>query len=348
MRLLLLLCILLVSVAGNAQGLTKANIARLKRVEDTMKTYSRKMIQERLAVERFMADSQFIRTLVRSLKTPYSFYYPFDSLETVSRIYAPDSSFRIFSWQFSRDENYFRQRGAIQMKTEDGSLKLFPLIDISEFTNAPQDSLRTNQNWIGAIYYGIIQKTYNNKTYYTLLGFDDNNLRSTKKWIEVLSFDAMGRPVFGGLPFAVKGEGAKINRATPRFCLEYKKEGKARMNYDRDLDMIVYDHLISEDNQPDKAFTMVPDGDYEGFKWTDGRWVHVEKVFDFKLKDGEAPLPDPLKDNAGKSNEEKLRLQSEKNKAQAEKTKAQETTTPKKIVPKKDKKKTQPDEQREY
>jgi hypothetical protein len=45
------------------------------------------------------------------------------------------------------------------MKTTDGSLKLFPLFDMSEFTNRPTDSLRTNQNWIGALYYGIVKKS---------------------------------------------------------------------------------------------------------------------------------------------------------------------------------------------
>jgi len=338
-----ILLLLSVSLSVSAQRLSKTNFAHLQRMEDTMKNYARSMISDRLAVQRFMADSLFIRTLVRSLKTPYSFYYPFDSVETVSRLYAPDSSFRIFSWQFSRDENYFRQRGAIQMRTEDGSLKLFPLIDISEFTNAPEDSIRSNQNWIGAIYYGIVMKTYNNRNYYTLLGFDDNNLRSTKKWIEVLTFDNAGRPVFGG-PFTAISNEVKKTRPAARFCLEYKKEGRARMNYDREMDMIVYDHLISENKTPDVPYTMVPDGDYEGFKWTNGKWVHIDKVFDFKLKDGEAPMPDPLKDDKGNSNEEKLRLQSEKNAQKGQPQKPE----PKKADPKKEKKKTQPDDQREY
>jgi hypothetical protein len=140
-------------------------------------------------------------------------------------------------------------------------------------------------------------------------------MRSTKKWLEVLTFDNQGRPQFGGPYFAAaKGEvNSPLANNVSRFSIEYKKEGKARMNYDQEMDMIVYDHLISEDNHPERKFTLVPDGDYEGFKWADGRWVHVDKVFDFKLKDGEAPVPEPLKDAEGKSDEEKLMRQSEKN-----------------------------------
>ena len=95
--------------------------------------------------------------------------------------------------------------------------------------------------------------------------------------------------------------------------MEYKKEGRARMNYDKEMDMIVYDHLVSESNEPDKQYTFVPDGDYQGFKWLNGKWVLVDKVFNYKLRDGQAPIPAPLKDAAGKSDELKLIQQSEKN-----------------------------------
>lgn len=271
------------------------------------------MIMAKTAVERFTADSAFIKTLVRALKTPYSFHYPFDSLHTVSKLYAPDSSFRIFSWQFTRDENQYRQRGAIQKRTDDGSLLLFPLIDASEFTTAPQDSVRTAQNWIGAIYYGIVKKSHDGRDYYTLLGYDDNNMRSTKKWIEVLTFDGKGRPVFGGPYFNLQDDPARSGKRVARFELEYKKDGRARMNYDKELDMIMFDHLVSENNEPGKAYTLVPDGDYQGFKWQNGRWNLVDKVFDFSLQDGQAPIPVPLKDGSGNNDEKRLIEQSEKN-----------------------------------
>ena len=288
-------------------------LRNFNRSEDSMKQYSRAMIKEPNSSQRFIADSIFIRMLVKSLRNPHSFYYPYDSLETVSRIYAPDSSFRIFSWQFNRDDTYFRQRGAIQMRTADGSLKLFPLLDMSEFTGAPQDSVRAPANWVGAIYYGMVMKTFNGKNYYTLLGFDDNNAKSTRKWIDVLTFNAAGQPQFGGPYFAMQPTKQTMPAPFARFCLEYKKLGKARLNYDPEMDMIIFDHLISEENAPEKKYTLVPDGDYEGFKWNNGKWNYVNKVFDFKLKDGEAPMPEPIKDDAGNSNEEKLRQQSEKN-----------------------------------
>ncbi len=304
--------VLVTSVSGNAQ-LTKEAKAFFRKAEDTLKQHSTKMVMAREASERFIADSAFIRTLVRTLKTPYSFNYSFDSLKSISRLYSADSNFRIFTWQFMRDESYYRQRGAIQMRTADGSLKLFPLIDMSDFTENPVDSLRTNLNWIGAIYYGMVTKTFNNKKYYTLLGYDENNFSSTRKWIEVLTFDEKGQPQFGGRYFVYPNDGIKPPQPAFRFLLEYKKDGGARINYDPEMDMIIFDHLISESKDPSKKFSLIPDGDHEGFKWKDGKWVYVEKVFDYKLQDGQFPMEAPVKDGSGRTNEAKLIEQSEKN-----------------------------------
>jgi hypothetical protein len=319
-KFLFLAVVVLSSFAGTAQ-ITKQQKALLKRSEDTLKEFAKKMIFEREASERFIADSIFIRGLVKSLKTPYSFDYNFDSLETVSRIYAPDSSFRIISWEFRRDETYYRQRGAIQMKTADGSLKLFPLIDMSDFSDNPVDSVRSNFNWIGAIYYKVILKTYNNKKYYTLFGFDDNNLTTTRKWMEVLTFNEQGQPQFGGRYFVYPSDPIKPPQPAFRFLLEYKKDAAARIGYDPEMDMIIFDHLVSEAKDPTKKYTLVPDGDHEGFKWKDGKWIYIEKVFKTKLEDGQFPMEAPLKDASGRSNEAKLIEQSEKNMKRAEEQK---------------------------
>ncbi len=289
----LFLIFIIVSASAKAQ-LTADNFKLLKSQEDSLAYYSHQMIFDSFAENRFHYDSVFIRKLVQSLKTPYSFQYPYDSVVTVSHLYAPDSSFRIFTWQIQRDESYYHQEGAIQIKTKDGSLKLFPLFDVSDYTSAPTDSIRTNKNWIGAIYYNIILKEYKGKKYYTLFGYDDNDMSSTRKWLEVLTFNANGQPVFGGNYFDYKDDELKAPQPVDRFLLEYEKDARARMVYDSDLNVIVFDHLISESNEPQKKYTLIPDGDYEGFKWQNGKWEHVDKLFNQALKDGQAPLPQPL------------------------------------------------------
>ena len=280
-----------------AQVLSKADHQSLQKKEDSIRAYSVKIIQGINASDRLEADSLFTRMLVRALKTKGSFHYPFESLQTISIQYSPDSVFRIFTWQLVINENVIRQHGAIQMKTYDGSLKLYPLIDKSDVTTNIQDTIGNNYGWMGAIYYKIILKKSSNQNFYTLLGFDENNIRSSRKVIEVLNF-LNDEPTFGGRYFSFEDD-AVFKTSRSRYIMEYKKEAGPRLAYDKDLDMIIVEHLVSESNEPQKKWTLVGDGDYEGFTWKGGKWVHVEKVFNVVTPDGRPPVPTPLRDPAG-------------------------------------------------
>jgi len=264
--------------------------------EDSLKFYGNQIVNAEFPEQRFRADSQFTRILVRALQIQHSFHYPFDSLRTISRLYSPDSSFRIFTWQVSKDENTHRRHGAIQMNTEDGSLKLFPLIDRSILIQNQQDTITNNYWWMGAIYYKVLMQEVNQNKIYTLLGYDEHNRNSTRKVIEILTFNREGQPIFGSPLFVFSNDSIK-KPVQARFFLEYKKNVNASIKYDDELAMIIYDHLISESNEEKKFETYVPDGDYEAFKWINGKWLHIEKPFDFKLEDGQAPIIKPVNDS---------------------------------------------------
>lgn len=279
-----------------AQTLTVVEKKWFKVKEDSLKHFARQVLYGREASQRFRADSHFTRLLVRTLVQKNSFSHRFDSLITISKLYPSDSSFRIFTWQVVKDDNYCRQKGFIQMKTKDGALKLFPLIDYSEFIS-DYDSITTHSHWIGAIYYRMIEKKYQNNTYYTLLGYDENDVRTARKWIDLLWFDHDDIPVFGKKNAFIFENDSIKKPSQQRFLLEYRKDGRARIQYDEELDMLIYDHLVSETNEPQKKYTLIPDGDYEGFRWINGSWQHVSKVFDLQLEDGKAPVPLPIKNN---------------------------------------------------
>ena len=291
-KLLLLILFSGACSMGFTQTISKADLHLLQKKEDSLQIYSVKLLQGINDIDRFKADSIFTRVLVRALKTTNSFYYPFDSVESVSKLYAPDSSFRIYTWQMVVNDNMVRQHGAIQMKTADGSLKLFPLIDKSDIMQNESDSIGDNRGWVGAVYYKIVEKEKDGQNIYTLLGYDENNIRSTKKVIEILQF-VYDQPVFGDPIFSFEKD--SVSRApVSRYIMEFKKDAGARLTYDDDMDMIIFEHLISETNEPKKKWTLIGDGDYEGFKWSKGKWVHVDKVFTEVTPDGHAPVPKPV------------------------------------------------------
>ena len=222
-----------------AQPITSSDKSFLLKKEDSLKTVGLKIIQGRDAADRFFADSAFTRIFVRALKTRNSFNYAFDSIVNISKLYAPDSSFKIFTWQLMINENTIRQHGAIQMKTADGSFKVFPLIDKSDIIINQTDSIADNNGWMGAVYYKILQKEYKGETFYTLLGFDENNIKSDKKIMDVLQF-VNGKPVFGNKMFVIENS-TEYQKQMARFILEYKKEAAARLTFDTDLGAIVFD-----------------------------------------------------------------------------------------------------------
>ncbi len=311
----LFVAIIMVQTAFAQNRITPADLKILRQKEDSLKVLAKTFLTAEATEDRMRKDSLFVKTLIRALQVKSSFHYPFDSVKGVSHLYAPDSTFRIFSWQLDFQDSYAysRQRGAIQYRTPDGSLKLTPLKDYSEFADNPLDSARNRNTWIGAVYYNIIQNTYNGKNHYTLFGFDGNSYRTNKKWIDVLTFDAQGQPIFGAQQFFTFEKDSVRRQPQYRYAIEYKKEASTTMNYDEDSKMILVDHLISETDESDLPWTFVPDGDYEGFQWVNGKWQHIDKVFDFKLKDGEAPIPDALRDIEGNADEYKLSDRSRKN-----------------------------------
>jgi hypothetical protein len=289
----------------NAQQISTSNLDVLKLGEQELAPHAVQIIQGEEAINRITSDSIFVKNWVKLLKTKNSFYYPFDSLITISRIYAPDSSFRIFTWQLVIDDNSVRQHGAIQMNTADGALKLFPLIDKSDVIENLEDTVTSNLAWVGAIYYKMVEKVYKKEKYYTLIGYDENNIRSNRKIIEVLHFKD-GLPVFGGGYFLIPNDDIKP-RNHARYIMEYKKEASPKLNFDNEMNMIVMEHLISESNQPAKAWTMIGDGDYDGLKWKGGRWVLVPKIFEQITPEGKVPTPKPIRDAKGNIDDTKLK-----------------------------------------
>lgn len=313
LNIIFLSVIIQLSLTASAQRITAADKKKLQLKEDSLREIANYMIWDTLVTGRMLAYKDFVPGLIRALKVKNSFYYPFDSIQGISKLYAPDSSFRIFTWYMEIDDYKGWQRGFIQLKTANGTLKGHFLFDNSDYTEKPIDIVSRDSTWIGAVYYNIIKTQHNGKNYYTLFGIDRNSAMSNKKWIEVMTFDAKNEPVFGGPFFSFQEDSVK--KATQhRFGIEYKKDARTFVNFDPEMKIILFDHLISDSDEPEKPWTLVPDGDYEGFKWMGGKWVHIDKVFHFKLQDGEAPLEDPILDIKGNKDEKKLQEKSDKNK----------------------------------
>jgi hypothetical protein len=294
--LLLLLCVVL-PFLGKSQGskvvyFTANDEMGLRLKEDTLGILAMMMNTDTMKEVRFATTQRMIPTLVRALQIRNSYFYKFERLKTVSIQYAPDSTFRIFTWQLFVNNDEYRYYGAIQMKGS--TLKLFPLVDRSFKITDPQQAVLSKENWYGSIYYNIKMIDSPEGKRYLLFGYDAYSFFRRRKIIDVLTFKN-GEPVFGAPIFPVT---VSSPQPVKRFVLEYSADASVKLNYDAALGMIVFDHLIPMSGQHNEGPTNVPDGSYEAFKIQKDKLVYLDKLPVTVQKD--APRPSPVLDTRDK------------------------------------------------
>ncbi len=274
-KLLLLLIICCACTKLNAQQTTTLNNnPQLTAYQDSLLLLSEETFNAKDNLSRFEKNAQFVKKLVTALKVNGSFNYGFDSLKRISVLKSPDNSFRIITWFIPTDEGSYRYYGTIQMATPNGSLKLFPLTDnTSNLTDV--NAVTDAKNWLGARYYEVLPVIVNGKQpYFILLGWKGNNHKTTKKVIEVLSFEK-GEPVFGKNIF----ETAKNIPLKNRVVFEYNKLNAMTLTFDKKVNMIVFDHLVPYDPKMVGNFEFyASDLSFDGYKLVYGKLSLSENV----------------------------------------------------------------------
>lgn len=278
MRCIFILSLLLVTLSLSGQpgkvAFSAIETKGLFALEDTLSFYAYSIVNDTLPEDRFYATRELIVTLVKALKIKNSFYYPFSKLTSVSLQYPPDSSFRMFTWQLAVSPSEYRYYGALQRKSD--SLILFPLIDRSFTISEPEKVSLSPENWMGCLVYGIQQFGLGDSATYLAFGYDANDGKTRKKWIDPIRF-VRNKPIFGAplFPPIPKDSSATIPH---RFILSYSAESTIKLNYDPELGLIVFDHLAPLALKAGQTEEMVPDGSYEAFKILSNKLEYIEML----------------------------------------------------------------------
>ena len=278
----LLIC---AGLSGFAQASKKPVATTGTGYQDPLIKLEREVFTARDNQLRFSKNADFVKSLVSALKRPRSFNLGFDSLQSISHVLSPDKAFKVFSWFVPTDEGTYRFFGAIQMQTADGSLKLFPLVDGTE-NFKDNNAVTDNKKWLGSRYYEIVPlMTAGKPVCYALLGWKGNNSKTSKKVIEILSFE-QGEPVFGKPVI----EAAKNGPLKNRMVYEYNKLNSMTLTWDKATGMIVLDHLAPINPEMVGNFEYyASDLSFDAYKPVAGRLKLLENV---ELKNDPKPQDD--------------------------------------------------------
>jgi len=250
---------------------------------DSLHAMATRIVQPEGDDERLEHNREFKAYLKEVLGHEGSFHYPFDSLQTVSVLYAPDHKFRLFTWYVPLSGQQFRYFGYLQRGEKDAlENHLYELSDHTGQLREQPDGELTPENWYGAYYYEILHhQDENGKHVYTLLGWKGDNPRTRIRVIEPLVI-RQGGPVFGHPVFTGPYE------ENHRVIFQYSANVSMSLLYEHEFfqkgdslhDMIVFDRLepLHESLRGHYQFYKPEVNIFDGMYLENGSWVLVEDV----------------------------------------------------------------------
>ena len=296
MKKVVFLFTILFSICAFAQEKTSDNKV-FDSYRDSLRSICKKLYSSKNNSEKQKHNQTLLKTFELALTTNNSFDYTFDSLPDIKILLSPDKTFKLFNWSIENDDKTQEYFGFIQekfikinktglfKKTTSETIQLYQLIDKSKDIKKPENYVSDNKKWFGMWYYKIILKKSKSKTYYTLLGWDGNDKFSSKKIIDVLTFDYYGVPHFGADIFVMEKKYPK------RVIFEYAATCTMSLKYNEHKDSIVFDHLAPTEPQLEGQYQYYcGDMSYDGFGFKNGNWNYGMDVNAVNEKDSKNKL----------------------------------------------------------
>lgn len=207
-----------------------------------------------------------------ALQLPGSFDHKWESLDMIGKLVSDDGLVKVFSWLYMASRDKYHYTAYIQVKDSKGGSDVFRLNQGDAEKIRSENYSQTIDDWHGKVYYGILTNEYKRKTFYTLLGADFKDTRTSIKTIEVFAIQR-GEPVFRGEQFLAGGT------VKDRIVLEYSADLTISLQYNEAMKMIVFDHIVPLHPLYSGYYQFYgPDGSYDGYRFTEGVWVLEEDV----------------------------------------------------------------------
>ncbi len=264
-------------------------------IVDDLQFYSDIMANAYEPATRQRAAVHFNELFIEFVSLPSAFQELDQDFKFLSILSPESNDFKLISWLTKGDNEIYDFFGYIIFS--DGT---FQQLKRSEpLSNEHAYLSNSADDWYGCLYYKLMELEENQ---YLLFGLDPSTKYDNLKLLDVMTINNK-EVSFGSAIFEDKEErGTFLNR----LILNFSSDAAVTLNYNEKSKMIIHDHLESRMGlQAGQGVTSLPDGTYEGYFYSKGKWMYKEKLFDHIYE--EAPRPKPVFSDKPKT-DEKVKL----------------------------------------
>jgi len=199
------------------------------------------------------------------------FTHKFANLKYLGQVASKNSQLKIITWNLLLADSASRYYCYFIHNSEKRNV-VYRLEGQYSKAQVRSDTIYTEKDWYGALYYDLRLYMKDNQAYWVLLGIDYGNPSITRKIIDILSFSPEGGIIFGKKIFST-GEMTKY-----REVLEYNSEAVISLKF-LTSKSIVFDHLVpvSPALKGNKEF-YGPDFSYDAYNQDKGVWKFKSSV----------------------------------------------------------------------
>ncbi|MFT6845307.1 MAG: hypothetical protein ACJAUV_001500 [Flavobacteriales bacterium] len=246
-------------------------VETIEQIEDSLFYYRKKVFSAQNDYDRMVSNELFLTKLRTALVHPLCFEHPFAKLTTVSTIKPLDDEFRIFNWNVENDD--FTQQFFCFVLLNNKEKTVLELLESPLDPKNPEKVVLDEYEWMGALYYDIIEVKNDGKMFYTMLGWDGNNKLTNKKVIDVFSWSSNDNLKLGAPIFKSKSGIKK------RIVFEHNGEVTMSLTYHKEKEQIIFNHLAPMDQRlAENVAYYVPDLTFDAYELVKGKWVFKEDV----------------------------------------------------------------------
>lgn len=252
-------------VAQELSGLFSSEI-------DSLNKYGKEIIESSTDEQKAAANSKFKAVLEEVLTNNASFDADFSEVEKISVLKA--HQLKIYNWTLPHTDGTYTYFAFTQFKTTDEKVIVTELIDKSAELEKLETKTFTANTWFGALYYEIIHDKKIGEDYYTVLGWDGNNLMTNKKVIDVIVVDNKGNIKLGAPIFKME------KRTQRRVIFEYSKNASMSLKYHPKQQQIIFDFLVPASSRVKGIYEYYgPALDtFDALTLTKNKWVYEKDV----------------------------------------------------------------------